>query len=424
MRPHARAILKLTTGFAASLLGLAACGRFETLSASPGVLQIASRPSDANQTVPSGSIEQMQRNEDPITQSEDPVLQQLKLDQKMPANTFDMIRVRLFPMLSSFPGDPFLNSENINTISLQNDGGLTIQSLLPSAPFKLTGHQASFQFAKQVMIIDGHSYPLQTNSEVGIFPTAENSLTEVSLRIDSDRLRKAQVPLVKNTALSFRGDFLVKRLNPSTKSSAGLRWSVINYVDLESYIQSVVPSEVSSKFEAEALKAQALASRTFALRSMAVARCTGLPQTACQYREWDVDPSTAYQSFVGVLSEKTSIAATIEQTKDKLISFKGAPILAMFYASSGGETTGAKEYFCKALSAVKLDVCGQKYGAQYPYLIEQKDPYNGDFKRFGHGVGLPQQSAEAMAKQGKTAEQIIAQYYPGSAIERFDSKSP
>jgi hypothetical protein len=418
-----RAILKLTICLSFTLFCLA-CGRFQSINTPPGVLQIASKPADATKTVPPGSIDQIQKNEDPITQSQDPILQKLKSDQKMPTNTFQIIRVRLYPMLSNFPGDPYLNSDYLNTITLENENGLTVQSLLASQPFKVSGKKVSFQFAKQSMQIDGHDYPLQADGEIGVFPALADSPTDISVPIDSERLKRAEVQLSKNNKLSFRGDFLVKRLNPYTKNSTNLRWGLINYVSLESYIQSVVPSEVSFKFEGEALKAQALASRTFALRSMAVARCTGLPQTACQYREWDVDPSTAYQSFIGVLSEKASVTPVIEQTKNKLISFDGAPILSMFYASSGGKTTGAKDFFCKAVSAVKINICGEKYSAQYPYLVEQKDPYNGTFKRFGHGVGLPQQSAEAMAKQGKTAEQIIAQYYPGSKIESFDLKNP
>lgn len=140
----------------------------------------------------------------------------------------------------------------------------------------------------------------------------------------------------------YRGSIILK------KDSNGLL-TVINHVDLEDYIASVVAVEMSSSFELEALKAQAVCARTYALRFMDKHSSYG----------FDMCASTDCQAYKGVSveTEKTTLAA--QQTKGMVMKYNGQLIEAVYSATSGGWTENVKYV----------------WGSDIPYLQAVEDAY-------------------------------------------------
>ena len=140
----------------------------------------------------------------------------------------------------------------------------------------------------------------------------------------------------------YRGSIILK------KDSNGLL-TVINHVDLEDYIASVVAVEMSSSFELEALKAQAVCARTYALRFMDKHSSYG----------FDMCASVDCQAYKGVSveSEKTTRAA--QETKGMVMKYNGQLIEAVYSATSGGWTEDVKYV----------------WGSDIPYLQAAEDLY-------------------------------------------------
>lgn len=105
---------------------------------------------------------------------------------------------------------------------------------------------------------------------------------------------------------------------------------VINEVPLEDYLESVVPSEMPSSYEAEALKAQAVCARTYAWKHMLGNGIKGY--------DADVDDSVNYQVYGNIeVQEKTSIA--VQETKGEILKQNGEPVEAYYFSTSSGATS-------------------------------------------------------------------------------------
>ncbi|MCA8912821.1 MAG: SpoIID/LytB domain-containing protein [Planctomycetes bacterium] len=115
-------------------------------------------------------------------------------------------------------------------------------------------------------------------------------------------------------------------------------WEAVNVVDLEQYVAGVVGWEMIAGWPVEALKAQAIASRTYALFEMEHARGNG--------RNWDVDDTTRYQVYGGVgpadnpkqWRETDNVLAAREGTTGEVLTYNGQGFRAFFHSTSGGHT--------------------------------------------------------------------------------------
>ncbi|MCC7508902.1 MAG: SpoIID/LytB domain-containing protein [Planctomycetes bacterium] len=115
-------------------------------------------------------------------------------------------------------------------------------------------------------------------------------------------------------------------------------WDVINVVDLEQYVAGVVGWEMITGWPLEALKAQAVASRTYAVFEMEYARGNG--------RAWDLDDTTAYQVYGGVgpadkpkqWRETPNVLLARESTNGVILTYQGKGFRAFFHSTSGGHT--------------------------------------------------------------------------------------
>lgn len=132
-------------------------------------------------------------------------------------------------------------------------------------------------------------------------------------------------------------------------------------IDLEDYVKGVVAGEMPSGFEIEALKAQAVLARTYALRRMRVFGGPGCERHA----EADLcDDNTnqvyhAYEDFknrLGYFAALTAwrkIEGAVRATQGLMVTYEGAPIEALYHSTSAGVTEDAAEVWGKSYSYLK-----------------------------------------------------------------------
>ena len=100
---------------------------------------------------------------------------------------------------------------------------------------------------------------------------------------------------------------------------------VINSVGLEDYLQGVVPAESPSSWPAEALKAQAITARTYAI-------------TTAKSDDFDHYADTRSQVYKGVGIETASTNQAIADTRGQIVTYQGQPVVTYFFSTSGGRT--------------------------------------------------------------------------------------
>jgi stage II sporulation protein D len=123
----------------------------------------------------------------------------------------------------------------------------------------------------------------------------------------------------------------------------------VNHVSLEHYLYGVVPAEMPADWAAEALRAQAIVARSYALRSRR-------PEAV-----FDVYPDVRSQVYRGVLEEAPAATAAVRATRASVV-YSGADIAQTFFFSTSGGRTASNE-----------DVWG---GLPIPYLRGVKDPHD------------------------------------------------
>lgn len=108
---------------------------------------------------------------------------------------------------------------------------------------------------------------------------------------------------------------------------------LVNEVSLEEYLYSVVPSEMPTSYNAEALKAQAVCARSYAVSQM---EGNDLAEYGAH-----VDDSVSYQMYNNLKEDENSIAA-VNATKGKVVKYNGKIAATYFFSSSCGMTSGTK----------------------------------------------------------------------------------
>ena len=139
-----------------------------------------------------------------------------------------------------------------------------------------------------------------------------------------------------NTGNKYRGSLFLK---PN-----GNQVQLINYLDMEDYLKGVVPNEMPASWPKEALKAQAIAARSYAAHVMM------LTTTAA---------SQVYKGYSGE-DPRTNVA--VEETSGVYVKYNGKPIQTFFFSTSGGRTANVGDVWNS----------NQSY---FPYLVSVDDPY-------------------------------------------------
>ena len=257
----------------------------------------------------------------------------------------------------------------------------------------------------------------------------------------------------------------------------------IETMNLEDYLVGVVSSEVPVYFEDEALKAQAVAARTYALKQM----------QNNSNKEYDVTDDVSSQVYKNDDELKkewgnnydkyiSKIKNAVDSTKGEYVSYNNDIIYAFFFSTSNGYTEDNVNVFGQDLPYLKsvnssfdetetssflntktmsLNEFYNKIGIPYSdnlnidniiksdsgrilSLSINSNKYTGrnlqsklelrsnDFeikknndkitittKGYGHGVGMSQYGANALAKQNKTYQEILKYYYLGTNIQKL-----
>lgn len=263
-----------------------------------------------------------------------------------------------------------------------------------------------------------------------------------------------------------------------TATSKGML--VTNLLTLDDYLRGMLAHEMSPSWEIEALKAQAVASRTYALYMMAH------PKSAF----YDLESTTQDQVYGGANGEDERVRLAVLSTHNQVLTLNHSPIKSYFHSRCGGTTETAQTVwnenrgehktrvacpYCRKFPAtwkasipwselfasLKLPSPRVAYAAS-SLLPAQKTPsgrttkfllsngtsafkISGDRLRSaigyeklkstvlkwkagkdeiqfegvgnGHGVGMCQWGARYLARQGKTYREILSYYYPGTSLQ-------
>lgn len=121
------------------------------------------------------------------------------------------------------------------------------------------------------------------------------------------------------------------------------------HAPIEEYLLGVVPYEMSESFPVEALKAQAVAARTYALRKVGSSQ------------DYDVVDNTNDQAYYGVKAQNTNAAQAVKETEGMCGFYKGELAQCYYSASNGGQT----------------ELASHVWGSgDYSYLVMADDPYD------------------------------------------------
>ena len=301
------------------------------------------------------------------------------------------------------------------------------------------------------------------------------------LVVDGQRLRSDRIEVrgrsgdVTVNNLTVAGRVTIKRQNG--------KLIAINEVALEDYVKGVVPAEMNAAWHQEALKAQAIAARTYALYKI---RQNGK-------KDFDVVASTKDQVYKGRAGADGPAGRATDETRGQVLTFQDEPILAAFFSTAAGPTEDALNVWSVDLPYLKGVEC--PFDMNSPYfqwrtdvwlpLLEQRLREEGfpvgviaslspayytkagrvshvrilhsdgelhvkgeDLRRVlgytvlastqfdfevvgfqiqftgrgaGHGVGLCQWGAKELAEKGYSAEAIVRYYYPGAEIRDISS---
>ncbi len=212
-------------------------------------------------------------------------------------------------------------------------------------------------------LTDGASWQLPDKAGVDrwrLTPVTRGTIVQFH---KADRWRSWQIPGGRakfKGAGEFTARGVVTLLVPSGADVTGVRYrgslrsvppypkatvrDTVNVVSMDAYVRGVVPYEMPASWQPAALRAQAVAARTYAawLRAQN------------PHRYYQICDTTACQVYGGVAAEQTSSNAAVSATRRQILSYGGKPAFTQFSASSGGWTAAGS----------------------VPYLPAERDPYD------------------------------------------------
>jgi stage II sporulation protein D len=252
--------------------------------------------------------------------------------------------------------------------------------------------------------------------------------------------------------------------------------TAINHVNLEDYLYSVVGAEAIATWPIEALKAQAVAARSYALYK----------RDRESNQLYDVDTTVGTQVYKGLDSEYTTTHQAVDSTLGQIVTYQNRVILAAFHSSSGGHTENVEDIWTSPLPYLRAVVDYDRQSPVFEWnrvfpvskissLIpgvgtiktmqpQEMTPYGrvvtmkaiGDRgtttvegqtlrqaldlrstlfristdgnnlyvrgRGFGHGLGLSQWGAYYLAEQGINYHQILTHYYQNTKLTRINTQ--
>ena len=147
---------------------------------------------------------------------------------------------------------------------------------------------------------------------------------------------KGALALITIEGTRFRGGVTAKRATNSDMT-------IINKLPLEEYLYGVVPKEMPSSWPLEALKAQAVAARGFAVTTLNKYRSLG----------FDLCNTTSSQVYGGYNIEVASTNRAVDETKGKIITHNGKAVVPYYHSNSGGHTENSENIWSGVLAHIR-----------------------------------------------------------------------
>lgn len=144
---------------------------------------------------------------------------------------------------------------------------------------------------------------------------------------------------------------------------------VVNELPLEFYVAGLINHEISSKWPIEAVKAQAVIARTYALYQKKK-RMAGA---------YHLESTVADQVYSGSIAEDERSFYAVKETIGEVLTYNGEIALAAYHSNSGGVTEDSKNI----------------WGKDYPYLRQVKSLFDKDAPNFSWKLNISPQSVEA-----------------------------
>lgn len=262
------------------------------------------------------------------------------------------------------------------------------------------------------------------------------------------------------------------------QKASGIGLDVYNRLPLETYLLGVLGSEMSPSWPLEALKAQAIASRTYALQRIMTARAANRP--------FDLKDSVLSQVYNGAADISPRVRSAVSLTRGEVLVFDRRLAEALFHSTCGGRTASSRTLFggerpylverrCKwcrksefanwktTISLARVSellgkanrVDGRVSEVQHserenwveyrdtkgrsrmpikafrepiPWKVLPSDHFRAETRGrtihfsghgFGHRVGMCQWGAKGMAEEGRKYLDILGYYYPGTYVQRI-----
>ena len=292
---------------------------------------------------------------------------------------------------------------------------------------------------------------------------------------------RVQIVPLKGTSIYINNRIYRGKINLIRKSKGGVL--ITNELGIEDYVKGILCKEIAPWWPMDALKAQSIIARTYALYQ----------QQFPKDKDFDVTDDIYSQVYGGKSSERWRTNRAVGLTKGRILIFQGKVFPAFYHATCGGATEDASQLwkidlaplkgipcgFCKAsphfswekeipVALLRQKLLEKGYscpediqdieimtrnssGRVMRVLFKGKDSYaeisGKDFRQvlgpniirsatftitiinntafikglgWGHGVGLCQWGMYAMAKEGYTYTQILSHYFPGSQIGKAE----
>jgi stage II sporulation protein D len=238
------------------------------------------------------------------------------------------------------PNEPVVRiglSQDASTVTLRSDNAFTVQQVRTrTARFTMmltvdadastrALSRADLRYRTLVELDGGRLFVLPTNTRVRIEPAG------ALIGFDNRR---------------YRGNITVFGNSRNT-------FTVVNELPVEDYLQGVVPNELNPTTfgELEALKAQAVAARTYLLRNLG------------QYKDegYDICASDMCQVYFGAGTEDPLANRAIAETRGVIATYGGQPINALYSSTCGGRTENSENIFQDKLPYLVSTVCHYKH---------------------------------------------------------------
>ncbi len=367
--------------------------------------------------------------------------------------------------------------------------------LISTSLFSADNGKHHSPFIRVAIITEAHSLSLKTSSKIYVYDVKSNQRymllanSKYEIKANSkDIIRVAGQNLyspiklvspdgeerIKIGGHTYRGEIILH-------SDVNENLTIVENIPLEDYIGGVLSFEMSPKWPIEALKAQAVASRTFAIKNLHPDKL------------FDITSGVERQVYKGQQKVNPRIIEAVNNTRGEILTYKGQPFKTYFHSCCGGHTAnnhiawnetalrplkGVKDPYCKNskhyrwslyLSKADLLTFVQRQGStalrirgmrvfkksrsrraitikfstdrksfiakayemrKYFGATELRSTYITKISKkkygykiygrgWGHGVGMCQEGAKSLAHRGRSYKKILRHYYPHAKLSNM-----